>query len=58
MKVNSYSHCCFPNIDPTLIWEHYKEQEWNDCYDSNKNDFIWEILEKFYYECTEDLRER
>ena len=55
---DAYSYCCFPNVDPTLIWKHYKEQEWNDCYDSNKNDFIWEILEKFYYECTENLRER
>lgn len=48
----------FDNVSPKIIKSHYDSGYWNDCYDIDKNDFIWEILRKFYYECTEDLRER
>ena len=47
----------FINVTPDEIKEHYKFGDWNDCYDIDKNDLIWETLKTFYYDFTQDLRE-
>ena len=48
----------FINVTPDEIKEHYEFGDWNDCYDIDKNDLIWETLKTFYYDFTQDLREQ
>lgn len=42
------------NPDPSNIQEHYNNSDWNDIYDSNKNEFIKGIITTFYKEFTND----
>lgn len=46
----------FHNPHPDDVKEHYESGYWNDCYDTNENEFIWETLKRFYYDFTQDLR--
>ena len=50
-------HNTFENVSPDELIEHYNTNYWNSCYDVSKNDFIYDIVKRFYYECTESLRE-
>ena len=47
----------FENVSPDKLIEHYNTNYWNSCYDVSKNNFIYDIIKRFYYECTESLRE-
>lgn len=47
----------FNNVHPDDIKEHYENEDWNNCYNTDKNDFIWEMLKNFYYDITQNLRE-
>lgn len=48
----------FSDVTPEEIKEYYLNGDWNECYDSDKNDFIFETLKNFYYDFTQDLREQ
>lgn len=50
-------HNSFENVTPDDLKKHYDINYWNSCYDIDKNDFIYNIIKQFYYECTESLRE-
>lgn len=45
----------FTNVDPDEILEHYENGDWNNCYNTSKNELIWETLKTFYYDFTENL---
>lgn len=46
----------FSKVNISDILEHYKEHNWNHCYNSEKNSFISKTLKVFYGDLTEDLR--
>lgn len=45
------------NVRPSKILNHYKNCDWNECYNSAKNKFIFRTIQVFYDDLTEDLRE-
>lgn len=45
------------NVRASEILNHYKNNSWNECYNSTKNKFIFKIIRVFYDDLTEDLRE-
>lgn len=46
----------FYDVNPEELKEHYENSDWNNCYNTNENEFIWETLKRFYYDITKDLR--
>lgn len=45
------------NVRASEILNHYKNNSWNEYYNSTKNKFIFKIIRVFYDDLTEDLRE-
>lgn len=53
---NEYSYSEFFNICAKDLEEHYKECDWNECYNSKHNDYIKRIIKNFYNDFTKNFR--
>jgi hypothetical protein len=47
----------FGKVSSKEILQHYEECSWNDYYNIDRNNYIREIITKFYIDFTNDLRE-
>lgn len=50
------SHKCYLKVSAEEILWHYEEHDWNDAYDPECNQTIKQLIEKTYYEFTNNLR--
>lgn len=59
--LNAYDECYYSeffNVCAKDLEEHYKECNWNDCYNRKRNNYIKRIIKNFYNDFTSSLRER
>ena len=48
----------YSKVKASDLLKHYKNGNWNCCYNKEKNDFLFKIIKTFYADLTEDLREK
>lgn len=50
------SHKCYLKVTAEEILWHYEEHDWNDTYNPKHNQIIKQLIEKTYYDFTNNLR--
>lgn len=50
------AHRTFNDVKVKDIYNHYKNGDWNECYDVDKTSFLSIVVKRFYNDFTADLR--
>lgn len=54
---DSFCRNVYTGVKASELLSHYQKCSWNDCYNTQKNQFIFKTIKVFYDDLTEDLRE-